>query len=144
MYKLGRTSLSRLNGVHSDLVRVVKRAIEITKQDFTVIEGLRTFERQKALIKENRSRTMKSNHLIGHAVDIAPFVDGKISWEHQHFYPLALAMFTAAKEFDICIRWGSDWNGNGVSSDERFVDCPHFELYHKTQPRDEWLRKNDI
>lgn len=39
MYKLGSRSLNNLRDVDANLVKVVKRAIEITKQDFTVIEG---------------------------------------------------------------------------------------------------------
>jgi peptidoglycan L-alanyl-D-glutamate endopeptidase CwlK len=45
-YSLGARSLQRLEGVHPDLVRVVKRAISLTDLDFTVLEGLRTVERQ--------------------------------------------------------------------------------------------------
>ena len=37
-FKLGKRSLSNLKGVHPDLVKVVKRAIELTEVDFTVIE----------------------------------------------------------------------------------------------------------
>lgn len=44
-YKLSKKSLSKLDGVHPDLVKVVKRAIEITECDFTITEGLRTKER---------------------------------------------------------------------------------------------------
>ena len=45
-FKLGTKSRENLRGVHPDLVAVVERAIEITKQDFTVIEGMRTLQRQ--------------------------------------------------------------------------------------------------
>ncbi len=48
-FKLGERSLSRLQGVHPDLVKVVKRAIELTTVDFTVLEGLRSVERQRQL-----------------------------------------------------------------------------------------------
>ena len=45
-YKLSTKSLSNLKGVHPDLVKVVKRAIELTECDFTVTEGLRIKQRQ--------------------------------------------------------------------------------------------------
>ena len=54
-YKLGQKSLSNLKGVHPDLVKVVKRAIELTECDFTITEGLRTKERQAQLLKENNN-----------------------------------------------------------------------------------------
>ncbi|MFL1917012.1 M15 family peptidase, partial [Plesiomonas shigelloides] len=41
-FYLGKHSLENLRGVHPDLVKVVKRAIELTKVDFKVIEGKRT------------------------------------------------------------------------------------------------------
>ena len=69
-YKLGTRSLQSLSGVHPDMVAVVKRAIEITEQDFTVIEGIRNVNRQRALLKAGKSTTMNSRHITGHAVDM--------------------------------------------------------------------------
>ena len=71
-YKLSQRSLQNLSGVHPDLVAVVKRAIEITEQDFSVIEGIRSIDRQRELVKSGASQPMNSRHLTGHAVDIAP------------------------------------------------------------------------
>lgn len=71
-YKLSIRSLRRLEGVHEDIVKTVKRAIEIVEVDFTVLEGLRTEMRQETLMALGRSWTMKSRHLTGHAVDLAP------------------------------------------------------------------------
>jgi peptidoglycan L-alanyl-D-glutamate endopeptidase CwlK len=73
---LGQRSLSRLEGVHPDLVRVVKRAAAISDLDFTVLEGLRTLERQRKLRAEGASKTLNSRHLTGHAVDLAPLING--------------------------------------------------------------------
>ena len=50
-YQLGTRSLQNLSGVHPDLVAVVKRAIELTEQDFSVIEGIRNIDRQRQLFK---------------------------------------------------------------------------------------------
>ena len=61
-------------------VAVVKRAIQITRTDFTVIEGVRTKERQKELLYKGVSKTMNSRHITGHAVDIVPVKDGVIGW----------------------------------------------------------------
>lgn len=119
-FKLSKRSLSNLEGVHPDLVDVVKRAIEITPVDFTVIEGLRTEARQKKLFAEGASKTLNSRHLTGHAVDIVPFIDGDISWHWPHYYPLAEAMKDAADELGVDIEWGGDW--------KRFKDGPHWQL----------------
>ena len=74
-FKLSQRSLDRLDGVKQDLVNVVRRAIEITTIDFGVTEGLRTEERQKELVAKGASKTMKSKHLDGNAVDLMVYVD---------------------------------------------------------------------
>jgi len=122
-YKLGTRSLQNLSGVHPDLVAVVKKAIEISEQDFTVLEGIRNINRQRELVKTGKSTTMNSRHLTGHAVDLAPW---PISWEWEGFYPIADAMKQAAEELEVDLKWG----GDGKS----FPDGPHFELSRKTYP----------
>ena len=119
-FKLSQKSLQRLSGVHPDLQAVVKRAIEITPVDFLVIEGLRTKARQAYLLDAGKSRTMNSYHLTGHAVDIAPIVDNKVSWDWKHYYPLADAMIQAAKELNVKIEWGGRW--------KTFPDAPHWQI----------------
>lgn len=157
-YTLGKRSRKNLEGVHPNLVKIVELAIKTTKQDFTVIEGVRTLERQKNLVKTGASKTLNSKHLrqtsgYGHAVDLVPYgdFDGngtfEISWHAGHFYPIAEAMRYAAKALNIKIRWGGSWSilndttepaGQLVAkyAAERrkqgksaFIDCPHFELY---------------
>ena len=78
-YAFGSRSLQRLEGIHPDLRRVMDRAIATTDLDFTVLEGLRSLERQKKLVASGASKTLKSRHLTGHAVDIAPLIEGKVS-----------------------------------------------------------------
>ena len=119
-YALGEQSLKRLQGVHPDLDAVVRLAITLTAQDFRVIEGLRTKERQRYLVEKGASKTMNSRHLTGHAVDLAPIVDGQVSWDWKHFYPIAEAMKQAAKIKSVPIEWGGDW--------AKFRDGPHWQL----------------
>lgn len=134
-YALGKRSLDRLQGVHPDLVKVVKRAIEITPFDFTVIEGVRSKEKQAENVKKGVSQTMNSRHLTGHAVDVAPLIDGAIPWNDKtKFNTLSNVMFQAARELNIPIRWGGDWNENGDWKDEKFYDGPHFELRRQQYP----------
>ena len=124
-YKLGTRSLQSLSGVHPDMVAVVKRAIEITGVDFTVIEGLRTVERQRKLLNDGKSTTMNSRHITGHAVDMVPW---PVDWEDlERFEVMSEAMKTAAEELEIPIVWGGDWKS--------FYDAPHFELDRKVYPK---------
>jgi peptidoglycan L-alanyl-D-glutamate endopeptidase CwlK len=125
-FVLGSKSLKTLTGVHPDLVKVVKRAIEITDTDFTVLEGLRTLERQKKLLAKGATTTLNSRHLTGHAVDLAALDDGEISWHWPLYHKIAYAMKMAAHELKVKIVWGGDW--------KTFKDGPHFELDRKVYP----------
>lgn len=126
MFKLSTRSISRLKGVHPDLVKVVNRAIQISTVDFAVLEGLRTAERQQQLVKAGASLTLKSRHLTGHAIDLGAMVDGKIRWDWPLYHKIAEAMKDAARELKIAIVWGGDWR--------MFKDGPHFELDRKVYP----------
>jgi peptidoglycan L-alanyl-D-glutamate endopeptidase CwlK len=125
-FSFSHRSERNLRGVHPDLVRVVRRALQLSPVDFTVVEGLRTKKRQAELLKAGASRTMNSRHLTGHAVDLAPFIGGRIRWDWPPFHLLAKAMKTAAAELGVAIVWGGDWR--------TFKDGPHFELDRKAYP----------
>jgi len=132
-FKLGKKSLEKLNGVHPDLVKVVKRAIELTEIDFSVGEGLRTLEKQKEYLAKGATTTLKSRHLTGHAVDLFAFVGKEVRWDARLYHKIKDAMFAAGKEFGVPIRWGGDWDCDGDSGDEKFFDGPHFELPRSTR-----------
>lgn len=121
-FQLSQRSLDRLVGVKEDLVKVVKRAIEISEYDFMVVEGLRTIETQKKYVAQGKSKTMNSYHLTGHAVDLAPIENGSIDWNNKkgQFDAVARAMKKAASELGVKITWGGDW--------QSFVDKPHFQI----------------
>jgi len=122
----------RLVGVHPGLARVVERARAAVP--FIVTEGLRTPERQAALVKAGASRTLKSRHLTGHAVDLAYWLDdgdgspetGEIRWDWPLYGQIAAAMKAAATVEAVNIVWGGDWRS--------FRDGPHFELDRKAYP----------
>jgi peptidoglycan L-alanyl-D-glutamate endopeptidase CwlK len=122
-FRVGATLLTerdraRLGGVHPDLVRVVERAR--ASYQFIVIEGLRSEERQKQLFAQGATKTMRSRHLTGHAVDLAPMIDHEVRWDWPAFYPLAEAVKAAAKQEGVRIEWGGDWR--------TFKDGPHWQL----------------
>jgi hypothetical protein len=147
-FALGPRSLDNLMGVQPVLVAVVKRAIQITKVDFGVIEGLRTEARQRELVDKGASQTMNSRHLTGHAVDLMAYINGRASWELNLYDDIADAVKQAATELGTPIKWGGawtvqdirKWHGTMASAmnsyiDERrkagrrpFIDSPHFEL----------------
>jgi peptidoglycan LD-endopeptidase CwlK len=123
-YVLGKRSKERLEGVHPDLVAVVERAIEISKVDFTVLEGVRSVARQRELFNKGASKTMNSRHLTGHAVDLAPW---PIDWNDLgRFRTMSEAVKMASVELEIPVTWGGDWRS--------FYDGPHFELDREAYP----------
>jgi peptidoglycan L-alanyl-D-glutamate endopeptidase CwlK len=113
--------------VHIDLRKVLHRALEISPIDFTVLEGVRTLERQKQLYKQGATRTMNSRHLTGHAVDIAPIVDSEIRWDWPLYHKLAAVVKQAAKDVGVTVEWGGDWRS--------FKDGPHWQLPFKAYPK---------
>ena len=147
-YKLGKGSLSKLEGIDERMIAVVNYAITVTKQDFSVICGMRTIEEQKVLVAKGASQTMKSKHIDGLAVDLMAYVDGG-RWELNLYDEIADAMSEAAREIDVPIVWGAAWSvpniaqyGEGNMEDAMnsyidlrrsqgrrpFIDGPHFEL----------------
>lgn len=153
-YRLGTVSAARLAEVQPDLARVVRRAIEITEQDFSVFEGLRTLDRQRELVAKGASRTLDSYHLAdkygqSHAVDLVPFIAGRVQWQDGPCLEVAKAMRQAAKQFMVPVMWGGVWDiplvqlnpddleGEVESYVARFrrdhgrrplIDLPHFQV----------------
>ena len=140
-FRFSALSRSRLKGVHPDLIRVVDRALMLSSVDFMVIEGVRTPERQRALYAQGRTKpgrivtwTLRSRHLVqadgfGHAVDLAPY---PLDWEGPARFPkfdaIARAMFAAADDLGVAIRWGADWDRDGRPRERGESDSPHWEL----------------
>jgi peptidoglycan L-alanyl-D-glutamate endopeptidase CwlK len=136
---LGARSLTNLVGVHPKLIAVVKRAIAISKQDFLVLEGVRTPARQRELYAQGRTKqgrkvtwTLTSNHFknpktgYGHAVDLCPF---PVDWNTAaKFDAIYRAMMQAALELKTPIRSGMDWDRDGKLREAKETDSPHFEL----------------
>lgn len=154
-YSLGGRSLAELEGVHPKLVDVVKRAIELTKQDFSVHDGLRTLAEQKEYVRRGVSKTMNSMHMkqpdgFGHAVDLVPYINGQLRWEWKPIFVIAAAVRFAAIEKNVALTWGGVWdrafNELPATPDEiekavnsyvarrralgktAFIDGPHWQL----------------
>jgi peptidoglycan L-alanyl-D-glutamate endopeptidase CwlK len=154
-YSLGAKSRAELKGVHPNLVCVVERAIKISEQDFSVHDGLRTEAEQRAYVKSGVSQTMNSMHRpqadgFGHAVDLVPFINGKLRWEWAPIYVIAAAVWQASRELCVPIRWGGAWinmaeiktgtpaamkaavDAYGAArrkaGKKAFTDGPHFEI----------------
>ena len=125
-FRFSSRSLRNLEGVHPDLVAVAHRALQLTEVDFLVTEGLRTREKQIELVTAGASRTTRSRHLTGHAIDVAAWVAGGVRWDWPLYEEISRAFKQAAFELKVPIVWGGDWKS--------FRDGPHYELSRTEYP----------
>lgn len=140
-YFLGATSRANLVGVHPDLVAVVKKAILLTDIDFAVHEGVRTLDRQRKLVASGASRTLDSYHLTGDAVDLVPYVDGHLRWEHALCNDVARAMFEASGQVGVRLVWGRVWDMELVELDPEDLEgerALYVERYQRIHGKKKW------
>lgn len=124
MPKFGKKSLKMLKGVDTKLVNVLNQAIK--HFDFTVIEGVRSLETQKGYVAKGASKTLKSKHIDGKAVDIAPY---PVDYDDvERFVYLGGFILGIASQLGVEIRWGLDWDRDTYTKDTGFRDAGHFEL----------------
>lgn len=134
--QLDERSEKRLEGVNPTLVSIVRRAAKRLPFSLFVVEGLRTRARQAELYAQGRTKpgkkvtwTLHSKHLEGKAVDLAPLINGAIEWaDLSKFDQIAAAMIEAGKEVGVLVRWGADWDMDGLPRERGESDSPHFEL----------------
>lgn len=154
-YSFGVNSKVELQGVHPSLVKVANLAISISEQDFSVHDGLRTKVEQAKLVARGASQTMNSMHLaqkdgFGHAMDLVPYINGKLRWEWGPIYIIAEAVHQAASQLGVELVWGAVWdmplsklpgNRKGLEravndyvqrrlskGKKAFIDGPHYQL----------------
>lgn len=154
-FRLGTKSRQELEGVRSDMGRVVNMAIGISEVDFTVFDGIRSAPEQRALYKRGASQIdgytrigkhQKQADGYGHAVDLVPWINGKPVWDWDAIYLIADAMVTSARFLKVPLRWGGCWqtvndlqgapenwvaayvNRKLKAGKRAFNDGPHWEL----------------
>lgn len=138
----------KLQGVHDDLVNVVRRAWFNSGGGFAVGEGLRSKERQIELYNAGASQIRDGGrHVAGKAVDLLAKVGTEVRWDWPLYFILADHMALAARQLGIRLRWGGCWDREthlwtGKAEEESegyvqrkrsqgerpFMDGPHFEL----------------
>ena len=128
MYKFGKKSKQRLKGVDAKLVNVLNELIKI--MDVTIIEGVRSKEKQQEYFKNGKSKidgvTKKGMHQLGKAVDLAPY---PVDWKNtKRFYYMGGMLRGIAKQLNIKVRQGGDWDSDGKIKDQTFNDLVHIEI----------------
>jgi peptidoglycan LD-endopeptidase CwlK len=125
-FQFGEASEANLLHVESGIVRCARRAIVITTQDFGVFEGIRMLARQRLLVSSGASRTLDSYHIpdeqgIGHALDLVPFIDGRLQWQMPCCLLVAAAMHRASLELSVPLTWGAVWDRHLGDLDPRHL-----------------------
>ena len=124
MPKFGKRSRERMRGVDSRLINVMNELIKL--MDVTIIEGLRTKERQEELVAKGASKTKFSKHIEGKALDVAPY---PIDWENRDgLYYMGGMIRGIAQQLGYDIRYGGDWDSDGQTKDNNFDDLVHIEI----------------
>lgn len=131
--KLLTRDVKRLQGVNANLCRVIDDARDAFS--FFVVEGLRTYERQVQLFREKKTMTLNSKHMLGLAVDIAPWDDidedsvvdaNEVDWnDREAFRDMANVVFLAAITLQVPIKWGGNFR---TAAGKPWFDGPHFEI----------------
>ena len=124
MPHFGKKSKERLKGVDNKLIKVLNELIKI--MDVTIIEGVRSSERQEKLLKQGATKVKYSKHMEGKAVDLAPY---PIDWDDlERFYYMGGMIRGIGIELGINVRWGGDWDSDGNIRDQSFNDLVHVEI----------------
>ena len=148
MFSFSKKSFEKMEGINPELEQLARTAISLTSVDFGISEGLRTIERQKKLVEQKRSQTLKSKHIDGKAIDVFAVIDGEICWEIGVYDDIADAFALASRSLGTPLRWGAAWTVRDIGAwegsmedamnsyiDTRrgegrrpLIDGPHFEL----------------
>jgi peptidoglycan L-alanyl-D-glutamate endopeptidase CwlK len=115
----------QLAHVHPDLKKVVQALFATSPMPFRVLEGARTREQQRKNIAAGVSWTMNSRHIPGrngyaHAVDLAPLVNGDVTWDWAVYRRFAPIVRATAASVGVPLEWGGDWR--------KTPDAPHWQL----------------
>jgi peptidoglycan L-alanyl-D-glutamate endopeptidase CwlK len=137
IYEYGPQSRENLETVHPTLEQVFDRVLELALIDVTITEGVRSKEVQDEHYRAGRSRVKwpNSKHNVlepgqkSLAVDAAPYVNGRASYNWRHCIYLAGVVQATARLMGAEIRWGGNWDRDGEPvTDQEFQDLVHYEL----------------
>ena len=131
-------SAKRLKNAHPLLQKLMNEAIK--KTSFMILDSQRGRAAQELAFKQKRTKVHFGNSAHNWspaiALDVVPL---PVDWKNtKAFVALSEVILPLAKELGIPVRWGGDWNMNGKTSDESFVDMPHYELH----PWRKWAKES--
>lgn len=119
---------NKLKSIDNNLITLILEVYKISPIKFIITEGLRTKERQTELLKNKKTKTLNSKHLIGKAIDFCPIINNKLNFEAINDLMFLNGIFyIKAKELKINVRLGCLWNNSSIKENS-FVDGYHVEI----------------
>lgn len=127
MSTFGAASEKQLATCSPNIQRLFREVIK--HRDCTIVCGFRNQADQDKAFAEGKSKLKwpngKHNKQPSKAVDVMSYpIDWNDRERQAHFAGFVLGI---AAPLGIKVRWGGDWNQNGKTKDESFLDMPHFE-----------------
>lgn len=151
MGNMNESSRKKLATVKAELQAIVNEAVPTLPFDVVVAEGIRSKEQAVINYRKGRTKaelmkvnifdeplpgpkitwTLNSKHIEGKAVDIYPLVSGRLDdarGGYGRFDAIYHAMMAAAAKLKTRIRYGGDWDVDGILREKGETDSPHYEL----------------
>ena len=127
-WKFSALSLQRKESCVTELQRLAEAIIK--EEDCSVLCGHRSSKEQNIAWQNGNSSKLypdsKHNVYPSEAIDFTPF---PVDWEDKgRLYMFAQRVISKAKEMDINLICGADWDGDGWTNDQRLHDLVHFEI----------------
>lgn len=132
-FAFGNASMARLLECDTRLQQIAKISIATSPFDFGITCGHRGKEEQDRCVAQGLSKTpfptSKHNKSPSLAFDFVVFKAGKPVWNDETaFRAVAHHILEVARQCEVKLRWGGDWEMDGEDNTKGFIDLPHIEL----------------
>ena len=140
MYVYGRASSRNRDSCAPPLIKVMDLGLKMSPVDISIVSGFRDEDVQNLLFRQGASKKpwpmSEHNFMLdgkphSKAFDFAPHLgrEIRIPWSDTHLFAVVAGVFfSAAKKLNVKLRWGGDWNMNGLTTDQTFMDWGHLEI----------------
>ena len=142
MFRFSKNSEKKLRGMEKPLQDIFRLALKLSDVDFGISEGHRAISRQKKLYAQGRTEPgdivtnidgvknlSDHNYKPARAGDIYAYVNGQANYDDIYMMYLGGVITAAAKILELDIKWGGNWDGDGVLlTDQNLKDAPHYSI----------------
>lgn len=139
-YVYGRTSQRNRDSCAPPLIEIMNKGLELSPVDISIVRGWSDEDVQNMLFRTGASKKqwpfsehnfMLTDEPHSKAFDFAPHLgrEIKIPWEDTHLFAVVAGVFiSVAIGLGVKLRWGGDWDMDGLTTDQTFMDYGHLEI----------------